>query len=114
VFDNQATVVCSEAGSYDSRRQPPVAVAGFDAHSGQQLWLVTNHDPTRTTFTVTSASHGAIYARTEHRPVVLAARTGTDVVTDPGIAPSQVVRGYGLVTSTVGRTNQTYAFPATN
>ena len=94
-FDDGSTVVCWET---QGQGDPPAAVAGFDSRDGRQLWIVTNQDPNRTPVTVTCAYHGVIYGSAQHGPVEVDARTGNDIVDSPGLAPTQVTPGWGLVT----------------
>jgi hypothetical protein len=45
--------------------------------------------------------------------VILDARTGADAVPDPGLAPTQVLPGYGLITNLTDSEHQTQAYAAT-
>lgn len=110
-FDERTTVVCWEAQGEGSA---PAAVAGFDSQDGHPLWNVTDQDPHRTTITVTCVYHAVIYGNAQHGPVELDARTGNDLVDDPGLAPTQVTPGWGLYTDLTSQTHPTTAYQATN
>lgn len=95
-FDGRATVVCWESPGLGS--DYPAQLAGFDSHDGHPLWTLTDHDPNRTTITVTCVYHGVVYGNARHGAIELDARTGSDLVDDPGLAPNQVAPGWGLDT----------------
>jgi hypothetical protein len=110
-FDDRTTLACWETQGQDN---PPAAIAGFDSHDGHSLWNVTNHDPNRATVTVTCVYNGVIYGNAQHGPVELDARTGNDLIDNPGLAPTQVTPGWGLVTDLTSQTHPTTAYRATS
>jgi outer membrane protein assembly factor BamB len=109
-FDSLATVVCWEMNQEDSS---PAAIAGFDRQNGHSLWQVTDQDPSRTTSTVTCAYKGVVYGNGQHGAVELDAHTGNDLVVNPGLAPTQVTAGWGLVTDLSDPAHRTAAYRAT-
>ncbi|MEU1277678.1 PQQ-binding-like beta-propeller repeat protein [Streptomyces sp. NPDC005805] len=89
VYDERSVVVCG------STEHTSDEVNGYDAVSGKKLWSLPTGD--RTSLEVTTAWHGAVYGEAKSGPVVLDARTGADRETAPGVAPSAVDGGVGLV-----------------
>lgn len=55
---------------------------------------------------------GVIYGNAQHGPVELDARTGSDLVDDPGLAPTRVAPGWGLYTDLTSRPHPTTACQA--
>ncbi|NEB12694.1 PQQ-binding-like beta-propeller repeat protein [Streptomyces coelicoflavus] len=76
-YDGVSTTVCTY---FDQ-------VSAYDAATGEQLWALPDEAGTRTAPEVTLVREGLVYGTTENGPVVVAAATGEDVETRPGIAP---------------------------
>lgn len=111
-FDGRATVVCWEVPGLGA--DSPAAMGGFDSQDGHPLWNLTDQDPHRTTVTVTCVYNGVIYGNAKHGPVELDARSGNDLVDDPGLAPTQVAPGWGLSTDMTSKNHSTNAYQATS
>jgi hypothetical protein len=71
--------------------------AALEVPDGDWLWSLPDEQANRVAPTVTAAWHGAVYGETESGPVVLDARTGEDLETNPGVAPFLVNEFVGLV-----------------
>lgn len=70
----------------------------LDATTGALLWQLPDPaQPEREAPTVRTAYHGLVYTRSSNGAVILDARTGQDVVTDPGNDPFAVNEYGGLV-----------------
>jgi hypothetical protein len=105
-YDDKATIVCSASATFTDDPE----LMGIDAGSGQKLWSLPDKASGRVAIDVTAAFHGAVYGTvSKHVAVVLDARTGTDLVPDATVAPTQVVPGYGLLTDG----HETSVYPAT-
>ncbi|MDQ3577632.1 MAG: PQQ-binding-like beta-propeller repeat protein, partial [Actinomycetota bacterium] len=85
-YDDQSILIC-------------VANGVLTAHdsTGKTLWTLPDAVANRTAPTVTVAWHGAVYGKTQNGPVVLDAKTGKDLSTEPGIAPHWVSK-YAAIT----------------
>ncbi|MFJ3726625.1 hypothetical protein ACIPYQ_29250 [Streptomyces sp. NPDC090045] len=97
-FDRGQTLVCTHG----------FAVVAVDAATGKPLWALKDGDQGRKAPTVTAVWHGRVYGRGVGGPVVLDARTGTDMPTKPEAAPLLVNSFAGLVLDD----NRLFSYPA--
>lgn len=81
-FDGEKTVVCGSADG--TQGQGAFAV---DGTTGKVLWRLPDAHADRTAPDITGAYDGMVYGTTANGPVVLNARTGSDVNDSPGAAP---------------------------
>ncbi|MFE4662344.1 PQQ-binding-like beta-propeller repeat protein [Streptomyces hydrogenans] len=106
-YDDRDTIVCTEHFGVGSERN---RVSALDATSFKELWAIDSEDTTRLVPAVTTAWHGAVYAKTSNGPVILDARTGQDKELSPGAAPSQINGYIGLGRPGPGQGSDVVAF----
>ncbi|MFP3988407.1 PQQ-binding-like beta-propeller repeat protein [Streptomyces sp. E11-3] len=92
-YDQKSVTVCTPRSNTSWGKK---VVFALDAKRGDVLWQLPDESGRRVRPDVTTAWHGRVYARTGAGPVVLDARSGKDVETDPGIAPVAVNEYAGL------------------
>ncbi|MFI0452452.1 PQQ-binding-like beta-propeller repeat protein [Actinomadura sp. 6N118] len=85
LYDRQSTAVCSGSG----------IVAAIDLATARRLWQLPDKAANRKAPTVTAAWRGVVYGEAID-PVVLDARSGKDINTHIGSAPTLVNDQYGL------------------
>ncbi|MEU8824920.1 PQQ-binding-like beta-propeller repeat protein [Streptomyces sp. NPDC048636] len=93
-YDGVSVTVCSGSEGWGSE------VAGYDSHSGKELWKLPDESANRIAPKVTLVRQGLVYGETKSGDVVLDARTGRDKETKPGIAPV-VCDGYVGISQTL-------------
>ncbi|WP_189133211.1 outer membrane protein assembly factor BamB family protein [Wenjunlia tyrosinilytica] len=89
-YDGWTTTVCSGADGSGS-----AAITAVDLPTGRVLWRLPDRTANRIAPEVTTAWHGVVYAEAD-APMTLDARTGKDLRTDVGAAPSVVNHRFGL------------------
>ncbi|MCX5014899.1 hypothetical protein OG765_28505 [Streptomyces sp. NBC_00555] len=97
-YDRGQTLVCTYG----------FAVVAVDADTGTLLWALKDGEGNRKPPTVTAVWHGRVYGRGVGGPVVLDARTGTDMPTKPEAAPLLVNEYAGLALDD----NRLFSYPA--
>jgi outer membrane protein assembly factor BamB len=101
-YDGWTTTVCSGTDGSGS-----ATVTAVDLRTARVLWRLPDEAANRVAPEVTSAWHGLVYAEA-NGPMILDARTGTDLRTDIGLAPSMVNDRYGLVYDPLRRSADVY------
>lgn len=87
-YDGIFTLVCDESG----------AVVGRDQRTGERLWRLVADEPSDSlSIDVSTLHQGLVYGSNANGDLVLDARTGEVVETDPGAAPFVVTNRFGII-----------------